>query len=352
MNPDLLDRLRPIGCNVLIAQAISQIDSDGSPMRITEVHRDSVAVHDGLSERRAQPLPRLARELSLSGDQLAVGDWVVADTDSHGSHWLTARMAPVSQLARRASDGARQCLVSNVDTALLVMGLDGNHNLRRLERYLAMVQSAGVWPVVVLTKQDLADSAADKIVDLHRRVPPSVPVHAVDARSESAATELRDYLKPGQTLVMLGSSGVGKSTLTNTLLGRAVQAIGAVRADDSRGRHTTAVRSLHRLAGGACVIDTPGLRGLEIDSTEEGLQASFTDVAALARQCRFRDCTHTDEPDCAVRAGVHPDRLANFLKLRREIRRETMTFLDRRRQLAEWKARGRAADLRMKLKRG
>lgn len=352
MNPDLLDRLRPIGCNALMAQAISQIDSDGTPMRITEVHRDSVAVHDGLSERRARPLPHLARELSLSGDQLAVGDWVLAETDSHGSHWLTARMAPVTRLARRASDGARQCLVSNVDTALLVMGLDGNHNLRRLERYLAMVQSAGVWPVVVLTKQDLADSAADKIVDLHRRVPPSVPVHAVDARCESAAIELRDYLEPGQTLVMLGSSGVGKSTLTNTLLGRAVQAIGAVRADDSRGRHTTAVRSLHRLAGGACVIDTPGLRGLEIDSTEDGLQASFTDVAALARECRFRDCTHTDEPDCAVRAGVHPDRLANFHKLRREIRRETMTFLDRRRQLAEWKARGRAADLRMKLKRG
>jgi ribosome biogenesis GTPase len=352
MNPDLLDRLRPIGCNALMAQAISQIDSDGTPMRVTEVHRDSVTLHDGLSERRARPLPRLARELSLSGDPLAVGDWVLAETDSHGSHWVTARVAPVTQLARRASDGVRQCLVSNVDTALLVMGLDGNHNLRRLERYLAMVQSAGVWPVVVLTKQDLADSAADKIVDLHRRVPPSVPVHAVDARSESAAIELRDYLEPGQTLVMLGSSGVGKSTLTNTLLGRAVQAIGVVRADDSRGRHTTTVRSLHRLAGGACVIDTPGLRGLEIDSTEEGLQASFTDVAALALECRFRDCTHTDEPDCAVRAGVHPDRLANFHKLRREIRRETMNFLDRRRQVAEWKARGRAAELRMKLKRG
>jgi len=352
MNPDLLDRLRPIGCNTVMAQAISQIDSAGTPMRVTEVHRDSSSVHDGLSEWRARPLPRLARELSLSGDQLAVGDWVLAETDPHGSHWLTARVAPVTQLARRASDGARQCLVSNVDTALLVMGLDGNHNLRRLERYLAMVQSAGVWPVVVLTKQDLVDSAADKIVDLNRRVPPSVPVHAVDARSESAAIELRDYLVPGQTLVMLGSSGAGKSTLTNTLLGQAVQAIGVVRADDSRGRHTTTVRSLHRLAGGACVIDTPGLRGLEIDSTEEGLQASFTDVAALALECRFRDCTHTDEPDCAVRAGVHPDRLANFHKLRREIRRETMTFLDRRRQVAEWKARGRAADLRMKLKRG
>jgi ribosome biogenesis GTPase len=297
-------------------------------------------------------LPRLVRECALCEEQLAVGDWVLAQADAHETYWLTARMPPVTQLARRAPDGGRQCLVSNVDTALLVMGLDGDHNLRRLERYLAMVQSAGVWPVVVLTKQDLTDSAAEKIVDLHRRVPARVPVHALDARSPSALAELRDYLTPGQTLVMLGSSGVGKSTLTNTLLGREVQAIGAVRADDSRGRHTTRARSLHCMAGGACIIDTPGLRGLEVDTSEQGLLASFADIAALATQCRFRDCTHRDEPDCAVRSGVHPDRLANYHKLRREVRRETMSFLDRRKQVAEWKARGRAADQRMKMKRG
>jgi ribosome biogenesis GTPase / thiamine phosphate phosphatase len=352
MNLELLNRLQPIGCNTLIAQALSQLDSDGTVMRITEVHRDSVTVHDGTTERRVQPLPRLVRECALCDEQLAVGDWVLAQTDAHEIYWLTARMPPVTQLARRAPDGARQCLVSNVDTALLVMGLDGDHNLRRLERYLAMVQSAGVWPVVVLTKQDLADSAAEKIVDLHRRVPANVPVHALDARSPSALVELRDYLAPGQTLVMLGSSGVGKSTLTNTLLGQDVQAVGAVRADDSRGRHTTRARSLHCLAGGACIIDTPGLRGLEVDTSEQGLLASFADIAALAPQCRFRDCTHRDEPDCAVRSGVHPDRLANYHKLRREVRRETMSFLDRRKQVAEWKARGRAADQRMKMKRG
>jgi ribosome biogenesis GTPase len=352
MNLDLLNRLRPIGCNTLIAQALAQMESGGTAMRVTEVHRDSVAVHDGAAKRRAQPLPRLVRDLTLSGDQVAVGDWVLTEVDAHGAHWLTARMPPTTQLARRAADGGRQCLASNVDTALLVMGLDGDHNLRRLERYLAMVQSAGVWPVVVLTKGDLTDSAAEKIVDLHRRVPPSVPVHAFDARSPRALAELRDYLAPGQTLVMLGSSGAGKSTLTNTLLGRDVQATGAVRADDSRGRHTTRARSLHCLAGGACVIDTPGLRGLEVDASEQGLLASFADISTLASQCRFRDCTHQDEPDCAVRTGVHPDRLANYHKLRREVRRETMSFLDRRRQLAEWKARGRAADLRMKMKRG
>lgn len=352
MNPETLDRLRPIGCNTLAAQALSRFDGEGSAMRVTEVHRDSVTVHDGAAERRAQFLPRLAREMSHAGEQMTVGDWVFAAVDRHDTVWLTARVPPFNRISRRGSDGLRQCLVSNVDTALLVMGLDGDHNLRRLERYLAMTQSAGVWPVVVLTKQDLADAAADRIVDLHRRVPHGTPVHAVDARAPGAAEELRDYLGLGQTLVMLGSSGVGKSTLTNTLLGHCVQATGAVRAADSRGRHTTSARSLHVLASGACVIDTPGLRGLEVDTTEEGLQASFADIAVLAARCRFRDCTHTDEPDCAVRAGVHPDRLANYQKLRREIRRETMTFLDRRRQVAEWKARGRAAGERLRMKRG
>ena len=352
MTTEDFDRLRPIGCNAPIMQALSQLDGEGAPMRITEVHRDIVMVHDGSREQRAQPLPWLARELSTTGDALTVGDWVLVATDPHGSPWLTGRMPPVNRLTRRASDGGRQCLVSNVDTALLVMGLDGDHNLRRLERYLAMVQSAGVAAVVVLTKQDLAEAAVDRIVDLHRRVPAGIPVHAVDARSPNAAGVLHDYLDPGQTLVMLGSSGVGKSTLTNTLLGHSVQATQAVRADDSRGRHTTTARSLHRLPCGACVIDTPGLRGLEVDTSEQGLAASFEDIAMLAEGCRFRDCSHRDEPGCAVRAGVHPDRLTNYHKLRREIRRETMTFLDRRRQLAEWKARGRAAGQRMKMKRG
>jgi len=206
--------------------------------------------------------------------------------------------------------------------------------------------------VIVLTKRDLVASADAKTRDVIERVPADVPVQAVDARSPEIGAGLADYLGIGQTLVLLGSSGAGKSTLTNALIGRNVQATGAVRDDDSRGRHTTRSRSLHLLPGGACVIDTPGLRGLQVDIDEESLDASFADIAALADQCRFRDCSHTDEPDCAVRAHTHPDRLANFQKLKREVRRETMTFLDRRKQLSVWKARGRAAEQRMKMKRG
>jgi ribosome biogenesis GTPase len=352
MTPELFDRLQPIGCTHAIAQALAQLPARGRVLRVTEVHRDRVRAHDGEAEHSVQPLPRLARELADAGEQLAVGDWAQAEADDHGTLWLATRLPPLTQIARRGPDGARQCLVSNVDVALLVMGLDGDHNLRRLERYLAMVQSAGVWPAVVLTKRDIASEADAHAADVARRVPPTVPVHALDARSPAVLDELGGYLGAGQTLVLLGSSGAGKSTLTNTLLGAAVQSTGAVRADDSRGRHTTTARSLHRLPGGACIIDTPGLRGLEIDTDVAGLQASFADIVALARDCRFRDCTHHDEPDCAVRAGVHADRLTNYHKLLREVRRESLTFLDRRKQLAEWKARSRGAAQRMKLKRG
>jgi ribosome biogenesis GTPase len=261
-------------------------------------------------------------------------------------------MPPISQLARRNSEGHAQPLVSNVDTALLVMGLDGDFNLRRLERYLAMVTPAGLWPVVVLTKADLATDADSRRGEVARRIGAHIDVHAVNALDPSSAATLAPYLGAGQTLVLLGSSGAGKSTLTNALIGRDVQDTGAVRADDSRGRHTTTTRSLHRLPGGACVIDTPGLRGLAPDIDEAGLAASFEDIQSLAPHCRFRDCTHADEPGCAVRAGVAPDRLANYQKLLRDIRRDSLTPLQKREIVSMWKARGKAAAARMKLKRG
>ena len=151
---------------------------------------------------------------------------------------------------------------------------------------------------------------------------------------------------------MLGSSGAGKSTLTNTLLGQAVQDTGAVREHDSRGKHTTTARSLHRLPGGACVIDTPGLRALRPDLDEGTLAATFADIETLAVQCRFCDCQHHDEPGCAVREGVAGDRLRNYHKLLREARRDTMGVQERQRLVATWKARGRATRVDMKAKRG
>ena len=356
MNTTLMDRLRPIGFTPAVAQAIAALptldETPGTPMRLIEAHRETVRVNDGVDELSARPLPGLLRSLSEAGDALTVGDWLSVRCDDHGMLWVQARMPPFTQIVRRDSSGARQSLVTNVDTAMLTMGLDGDFNMRRLERYLAMVKPAGIWPIVILTKRDLCNDVDQRLDALRERLPHDLAVHAVDTRAAATASELAPYLGVGQTTVVLGSSGAGKSTLTNTLLGTQVQSTGAVRADDSRGRHTTTSRSLHLLPTGGCVIDTPGLRGLRPDIDEDDLAATFDDIRALAEHCRFRDCHHQGEPGCAVRAGVAADRLTNYQKLLREIRRETLTPLQRREQLSMWKIRHRAAEQRMKMKRG
>ena len=349
------ERLRRIGLSSAVAQALFNLSSeeaDARALRVVEVHRETVQLHDGERQHAARLLPRLHRALADEGDAIAVGDWVLAAADAHGGLWATERMPPLSALARRDGEGRRHAVVSNVDTALLVMGLDGDFNPRRLERFLAIVSGSGVWPAVVLSKADLCADVPAAVAQLRERLPADVPVHALDTQSPATAEELAPYLGTSQTVVLLGSSGAGKSTLTNTLLGRAAQHTGAVRNGDQRGRHTTTARSLHLLPGGACVIDTPGVRALRPDGDEQVLDAAFADIAALAVHCRFRDCSHQGEPGCAVRGAVPADRLHNFHKLQRELRRDTMTALERRQEVGLWKARGRAARVHMKAKRG
>ncbi len=353
-------RLSGLGLTPQLASAAMQAAGDAaeSPKlaRVVEVNRDAVQVHDGIAEFRARPLPRLLRLLADARTALAVGDWVLLSIDSHREAWVAHRVPPASHIVRRDGDGRRHPVVSNVDVALLVMGLDDDFNPRRLERYLALVHADGVLPVVVLTKRDVAAPTdaqlAARIALLHGRVPPHVDVLAVDATAAATAATLASYLGRGQTLVLLGSSGAGKSTLTNTLLGTTVQDTGAVRAHDGRGKHTTTSRSLHRLPGGACVIDTPGLRTLRPDGDATHVAAVFTDIEALAARCRFRDCRHAHEPECAVRDGVDADRLRNYHKLLRDARRDTQSALGRQQQVAEWKVRGRLANARIKSKRG
>lgn len=360
------ERLRSIGMTPAIARHLLSVVDDaaaaetapGVPaprlMRLTQVHRETVHLHDGDDEHSARALPRLLRGLEAAGTGLAVGDWVLARHDAHGAWWVEQRLEPLNHLARRDAEGHRHSVVSNVDTALLIMGLDDDFNLRRLERYLALVQGGGLLPVIVLTKADVATPLAIETAfdGMRGRIDPRIDLVIVDARSPDAAALLAPYLGAGQTLALLGSSGAGKSTLTNTLAGEALQDTGAVRAHDSRGKHTTTARSLHRLPGGACVIDTPGLRALRPDADESALGATFADIESLSQQCRFRDCRHGEEPGCAVRASVAPDRLRNYHKLLREARRDTLTALERQQQVAQWKARGRAGHERAKAKRG
>jgi ribosome biogenesis GTPase len=351
------EALRGIGLSLAAAQDLIRLLHDdptaplGVPVRVTEVHRETLQLHDGTHEFAARRLPRLARGLAQADDAVAVGDWGLA-RKTEGEWWLTHCLDPVCALTRRDGEGVRHVVVSNVDVAFIVMGLDADFNVRRLERFLALVQGSHVQPVVVLSKADLCEDVGALLAKLQGRLSPAIPRLVLDARAPEAAAALAPWLGLAQTAVLLGSSGAGKSTLANTLLCERVQATGAVRDGDSRGRHTTTSRSLHRLPSGACLIDTPGVRTLRPDGDEATLAASFGDIARLAPQCRFRDCHHDGEPGCAVREAVPADRIHNFHKLQREMRRDTMNALERREQLAQWKARGRQGSANLKAKRG
>ena len=346
-------QLRLIGLQQAIASAATQLDISSPAaqlLRVSAVHRDSIIVHDGILEQPAHVLPYLLHALQAQDTILTVGDWIAAEPDLHGTLWITAHLSPVTQIARRGNDGRRQVLASNVDTALLVMGLDGDFNPRRLERYLTIVLAAQVTPVVVLSKADVADDVPGKLAQLRQRLPPHVPLFAVDTRHAYDVAILEPWLNAGQTLVLLGSSGAGKSSLTNTLC-VAQQATNGVRHGDGRGRHTTTARSLHLCADGACIIDTPGLRSWRADADAQALAATFDDIAALAATCQFRDCRHTSEPGCAVRGAVDADRLRNYHKLLRDAHRSEETPLERIAARAKWKTILKAGLARGKDKR-
>ena len=354
-----LERLHAIGLAPVMAQRYAAKQAADPPralLRVSEVQREGVTLHDGVSEHPARMRQALRQELLAASDALAVGDWVLAERNAFAEWWVHERLPPANQLARRLHDGRdkveRVVIVSNVDTAMLVMGLDGDFNLRRLERYVALVRMAGVQPLVVLTKADLCEDAPTRQQAAQALLPAGAEAVALNALGAEPATRLAPWLGRGQTVVMLGSSGAGKSTLTNALVGSGVQRIGAHREDDSRGRHTTTARSMHLAAAGGCIIDTPGLRTLRLDGDAQALTQVFDDIAERAALCHFRDCRHDNEPGCAVRGAVSDERLRNWNKLLREARRDTLTALERKAQVAQWKARGRAARIRLQAKRG
>jgi ribosome biogenesis GTPase len=224
------------------------------------------------------------------------------------------------------------------------MGLDGDFNLRRLERYMVLAQESGAWPVVLLTKADLCSDVSSRITAV-RAVATGANVHAIAALQNQGLDQVREYLQPHITAVMLGSSGAGKSTLLNALLGEQRMATREVRESDSRGRHTTTHRELIELPGGACIIDTPGMRELQLWADEESVLSAFTDIEDFAARCRFTDCRHESEPGCAVldavdRGELDPARLANLHKLRREAEHIAIEAdpLARRARNAKWKS--------------
>lgn len=262
------------------------------------------------------------RHRAAPGALPAIGDWVAVRPGAGGPATIAAVLPRRTALTRLGADGRVRVLAANVDLAIVVMGLDGDYNPRRLERYLAMCGAAGVAVAVALSKADLGEDVAARTAALAGRVPG--PVAAFDLRHDDVAAWVAPQLPAARTAVLLGSSGAGKSTMTNRLLGGAVQRTHAVRAHDDRGQHTTTHRELFTLASGALVIDTPGLRTLALDAdADAGAGDAFADVEAIAARCQFRDCRHAAEPGCEVRAAVVDGRLdaarvGNFVKLASE----------------------------------
>jgi ribosome biogenesis GTPase / thiamine phosphate phosphatase len=277
----------------------------------------------------AEPSGRLRASADAGGDWPTVGDWIAADRvardPSNGEratmHWVLprrgclARKAPGKQIER-------QVIAANIDTAFLVGALTGDFSPRRLERYLALCWESGVKPVIVLNKADECGDVPARVAEA-QSIAAGVPVFALSARNGKGIDALGCFLAPGQTIVLLGSSGVGKSTLLNHLVEQEVQAVQRTRESDGKGRHTTTSRQLFRLRCGALVVDTPGLRELALWDADRGIETAFADIENIALQCRFRDCRHESEPGCAVRAALAEGaldqaRLENRKKLERE----------------------------------
>src|SRR5437773_8313854 len=295
------------------------------PARVVAQSRGVWRVAGNFGESVAEATGKLRLAAEEGADWPAVGDWVAAELQDQGGAAMIREVLPRrSQFVRKMAGKkpAEQVIAANVDTALLVSALDGDFNPRRVERYLAQCWESGAKPVIILNKADACECLEEKVDEIEK-VGRGVPVCAVSAKTAKGFEELVRYLGRGQTLVLLGSSGVGKSTIVNRLLGRDLQEVEQVRESDSRGRHTTTARELCALPGGALLMDTPGLRELQLWDAAEGVSQAFADIDSLAGQCRFSDCRHETEPGCAVQAAVRAGtldeaRLENHRKLLRE----------------------------------
>ncbi len=314
--------LAALGWSAFFADQLAPDEAGLARMRIATVHRSRVT-----AESETGPA-QLSLPANAKTTDFAVGDWVLVDPQTH---MLIRRLDRQALLQRRTEGGRpRQLIAANVDTLFVVTSCNEDFNPARLERYLALANEAGTKPVIVLTKVDQTDDAAP-YVDQAAALQRGLDVVMVNAKTPDAAQALAPWCGPGQTVALVGSSGVGKSTLLNTLSAKSpedAQPTGSIREDDAKGRHTTTSRSLHAIKGGGWVIDTPGMRTLHVSNISDGLDMVFAEIAELAPACRFADCTHDHEPGCAIQqaiaAGeVDPVRLDRWRKLLDENRANT-----------------------------
>lgn len=309
--------------------------------RVTTVHRDGYVIvgEKGTTSAKSRGKLKFAADSAL--ELPTVGDWVYVKYPQDDSFAAIQAVFPRKSLLKRKTSGKRvefQLIAANIDVALIIQSLDADYNLRRLERYLVMVNESHIQPVVSVSKRDLvhADELAEKVAEV-RNLMPQVRIVAFSNAEGSGLAEIEGLLMPGQTYCLLGSSGVGKTTLLNNLLGEERLETQAVREKDGKGRHTTSARELLLLKNGSLIVDTPGMRELGNIDVEMGLSETFDDIELLATQCRFRDCSHTKEQGCAVLAAIEKreislERYGNYEKMARDAARHEASQIEKRRR--------------------
>ncbi len=319
--------LKDLGWDDEWSRAFAAYAADGLiPARVAIEFNHIFRLYAESGEVQAQHSGRVLHRAEGKQQLAAVGDWVAAKpTPGEAMATIEAVLPRRSRFSRKVAGDLteEQIVAANIDTVFLVMGLDGDYNPRRLERYLVMAHESGASPVVLLNKSDVAADHLSANMDEISSLAVGIPVHAVSARTRQGLEVFERYMGRGRTAALLGSSGVGKSTLVNALVGEELLKTRDVRASDSRGRHTTRHRHLILLPGRGLLIDTPGMRELQL-WTQEGARETFHDVEALAEGCHFTDCRHGEEPRCAVKQAIEdgalaPDRLESYLKLQDEI---------------------------------
>lgn len=296
------------------------------PARVLSENMGIYALTDGTVTWTAEVAGRLRHHARDRQELPAVGDWAAISAPPGNGRAIIHAVLPRSSCFVRKRPGTgtseAQVLAANIDISFLFTALDGDFSVRRIERYLALAWESGAMPVILLNKADLCPNAGERVADVLAYAP-GAPVIAISGLTGQGLNELAPYLQPGRTVAFLGSSGVGKSTLVNALMGTAVQRVQQVMAADQRGRHTTTQRNLFQLPNGALVLDTPGLRELQLVGADSGISAAFADIEELAESCRFRNCSHRGEPGCAIRQAIEdgtisPDRYESYCKLQRE----------------------------------
>jgi ribosome biogenesis GTPase len=318
--------LETFGWNEFFANNFAAFAEQGySAGRVLVQHKTQYELYTEHGELRAETTGKMQYEARSKDDLPVVGDWVVIRRRDENLATIYDFLPRQSKFSRKApgKKTEEQIVAANIDTVFLVSGLDGDYNLRRMERYLVVAWESGANPVIVLNKVDLCDDVAPVIQEVNS-IALGVPVIVMSAVNDQGLDELASHIKKGATGALLGSSGVGKSTIINHLLGQEILKTREVRETDDRGRHATTRRELILLPAGGLLMDTPGLRELQIWGGDEGLKEAFDDITELAQHCRFRDCRHGVEPDCAVQQAIAggalaADRFESYLKLQKEI---------------------------------